>query len=201
MPSPDTTVVLLAVLVVLAGTEGGGRLVARRLLRHRLAQVGEPLGEVEVGLPRRPLLPDLLRLRMPAAALRCGGMELPTVRLAEVRIELWDIRLDLRAAVRAGHGTLTGQLPPQEVRRLAGVGGDLRITDGLLTMRWTTVPGLPAVRVRLRPVLSSGRIRLAPTPVSMALPPLPAGVHVTDVQAVPGALQVRANLELARLLN
>lgn len=182
-------------------------LLARAAVRARtaalIADVLAPSDDLVVTVPVLPLLPSLLRRRVPIVLARCDRAILPGVEMEEVRLSFVGLVIGVRLDVVAGTGLLVARVPAAEVLRRAGVRGSLEIGDGAVTVRWprTGFAGMPRVGVRLRPTLAGDRIRLLPTPLSMSLPPLPAGTTLVTVEAGDNALVVTARLELPTLLN
>ena len=186
----------VTVAVILLGSEATARVALRRRTRTlvgRVLDLGE--GPSEVVLPRGPVLPGLLRLRVEEIVLRCGAAALPTLRIEDVELVLRDVRLDLRATPCGGAGLLRARIDTEEIARQAGFSGRLTLGEDSATVRWMGVP------LRFTPQLRSGRIRLAPTPFSLTLPPLPPGTEVTAVRAAPHGLGITAAVDLATLFS
>lgn len=194
--------VAAAVALGLAVAEVG----ARRLTRVRVAvlvrRVVEASPDLAVTLREAPVLPRLTLGRVVTVEVRCASATLPGLHVTDVHMHLEGIRVDPLLRVTAGTGWLEADIGAQEVLRMAGVRGtSLELTEGMATVRW---PGgrlpLPRVGLRLRPSLEGRRIRLHPTPLSIALPPLPDGVEVETVAVTADALHVGAHMDLPRVL-
>lgn len=194
----------LALAVVgLVAVELAARAAVRARTASLVADVIDPSDDLIVTVPIVPLLPSLLRRRVPVVLASCQRAVLPGVEMEQVRLSFVGLVIGARLDVVAGSGLLIAHIPAAEVLRRAGVPGSLEIGDGAVTVRWprTGFAGMPRVGMRLRPTLVGDRIRLLPTPLSMSLPPLPRGTTLTTVEAGDAALVVTARLELPTLLN
>ena len=196
------TALALAVMGLVA-VELAARAAVRARTAALITDVIDPSDDLVVTVPIVPLLPSLLRRRVPFVLATCQRAVLPGVEMEQVRLSLVGLVIGARLNVVAGSGLLVAHIPAAEVLRRAGVPGSLEIGDGAVTVRWprTGFAGMPRVGMRLRPTLVGDRIRLLPTPLSMSLPPLPRGTTLTTVEAGDAALVVTARLELPTLLN
>lgn len=186
---------------VLAEVAGRSLVVLRTATLVR--QVVAPSPDLAVTLPRRPVLPGLLAGRVAALDVTCRRLTINGLEVDAVAMRLQQMRVDPRLRVRGGSGWLDGELSAEEVLRMAGVRGTaLELGEGTATVRWPAGRlRLPQVEVRLRPTLEGRRIRLYPTPLSIALPPLPDGVTVETVTVAADALRIGARIDLPRLFS
>jgi hypothetical protein len=189
-----TQLVLLALLAGGAGTEAVLRhLVARRTLALLGRVVATPDGAA-VTLPEGRLAPALLRGRLAAATITAPTVRLGDLPVHDVVLHLQDVLVGPRLQLLGGTGVLEGHLTGAEVRRRAGAPPRVRLEGGRAAI---SVAGLS---IGLRPVVDGDRVRLAPTPFSLSLPPLPPGVALVAVDTADDTLRITAHIEFARLL-
>ncbi len=183
------------------------RRVLGRAVHRLLARIVEVHGDAVVEVPRPGDHRGLLRGRLQHLRVRVPALTVDTLPVQDVTIDLHDVRLDLlrtlrrrHVVVREGHGLLRGHVAGAEVRRRSRVPGVVRLTGGRAGLG---VAGLGLARLPLgvRPVVDGDRVRLAPTPFTMTLPPLPPGVVLTAVDTDADALRITCTLDLPRLLN
>lgn len=202
----ETEVRVIAAVAIVTGGVALLEFLARAAVRHRTAQlirrVVEPSDDLTVGLPGMAVFPDLLRGRVAHVRAECALLRLPGLEVHDVGIAMSGLRLTRALGVGAGEGVLIGRLPAADVLAIAGVPGSLELSEGRMTVRWPADrKGLLSARVRLRPVLNGNRIRLAPTPLSVTLPPLPDGATLVAIDAHDDALGVIAAIDLPTLLS
>ncbi len=190
----------------------GLRRVPARVVDRLLARIVEVHGDAVVEVPRPVDHRGLLRGRLQHLRVRVPALTVDTLPVQDVTIDLHDVRLDLlrtlrrrHVVVREGHGLLRGHVAGAEVRRRSRVPGVVRLTGGRagLGVAGLGLAGLGLARLPLgvRPVVDGDRVRLAPTPFTMTLPPLPPGVVLTAVDTDADALRITCTLDLPRLLN
>ena len=191
--------VSLGVLAVLVAVAFAVEPVTRRLVAQRLiAVLGEAVGlpdGASAVMPDRPLAPSLLRRRVPELGVTAPTVVVGDLVVHDVEVELSDVALDGRLQVVGGTGAMAGHLTDEEVRRIADTPDRVRLEDGRASI------SLPGLSIRLRPVLDGDRIKLAPTPFSVPIPPLPAGAELTRVEAADDRLLVWVDIDLARFLS
>lgn len=189
----------LLVAILLAAAAGAAEALTRVLVAHRirrlLAEVVETAAVPDVVLPPGPLLPGLVRGRLAwitiaAPCLRMGGLD-----VHDARVDLCDLVFERRLTVTRGAGVVRGHLKGDDVRRLTGAPRRVRLDSGLASVR------VGRLDVGVRPVVQGDRIQLAPTPLSLILPPLPAGVRLVAVDTADGALLIEAEVDVPTLLS